>query len=802
MKVPLSWLREYVEFGATAEALADRLTFSGVEVEGIDRIGGTYEGVVVGEVMEILPHPNADRLRICKVSNGVEVLTVVCGAPNVAVSDKAPFAQIGAKLANGMTLARTRIRGEWSSGMLCAEDELGISDDHTGILQLSKDTRTGMPLAELLGPPDVVLDLEITWNRGDCLSIIGIAREVAALFGTRVKLPSVDFSEAGQQVDSMASVRVEDPDGCPRYTARVVTGIQQGASPQWMQKRLAMCGVRAISNVVDITNYVMLECGHPLHAFDYSLLKGHGIAVRRAKAGEKIRTLDGIDRQLGPENLVIADSERPVAVAGVMGGEGSEILAGTSDVLLEAATFNAAQIHSTCLKLGMATESSNRYERGVDPVGVDWASRRAVALMVQCAGGKAAKGVIDVFHRVPVPRKIRCTYATLDTLMGVMVPPERVVAILESLQIKVVSRNAESLVAEPPSFRPDLEIEADLIEEVARIHGLEGIPSAIPAAVVVPGMDDARTRAQQACRTVLTGLGFSEIMNYSFLSVASLDRIDPGDQGTRVVLPNPVSADFAIMRNSLVPQMIESLGRNFARQMTDARFFEMGRVFLKDPATGALCEEERVCLACMGRAVREGIKGKSPVTEEEMFLHMKGALGVFCEARGVQSIVLAKCDRPVCESGWAVSVTLDGRHAGFLGLVGWPVRKTWKVVEQIGIAELTLEPFLAKQQSRRGVQAIPAFPSVSRDVAMVVDESLTHDRIVEVIRNGAPKELTAVELFDIFRSEGLGHRRKSMAYTLVYRSLERTLTDEDANGYHESIKARLKKELNAEIREN
>ncbi|OGV86050.1 MAG: phenylalanine--tRNA ligase subunit beta, partial [Lentisphaerae bacterium RIFOXYB12_FULL_60_10] len=395
MKVPLSWLKEYVAVEATAEAIAERLTFSGVEVESIDAVGGTYDRLVAAEIIEVAAHPKADRLKLCKVHNGQGLLGVVCGAPNVVPGMKVVLAGEGAVLPNGMTITATRIRGEPSLGMLCAADEIGLSKDHTGLYELPAATLPGTPLVDILGSPDTVLDLEITWNRPDCLSLIGMAREVAALYGLPLRRPVVEYPETGPDVSTLTDVALEDALACPRYTARVVQGVRSGASPVWMQRRLERAGVRAISLVVDVTNYVMLECGHPLHAFDYHRLGGNRIVVRRARPGERIRTLDGVDRVLDPEVLVIADAERAVAVAGIMGGEGSEIGDSTGTVLLEAATFDPVRTHASVVRLGLSTESGYRYERRVDAAGVDWASRRAISLLVSEGGGTAARGVID-----------------------------------------------------------------------------------------------------------------------------------------------------------------------------------------------------------------------------------------------------------------------------------------------------------------------------------------------------------------------------------------------------------------------
>jgi len=801
MKVPVSWLKAYVDSEATPEQLAERLTFSGMEVGGIEKIGAHYEGVVVGEILAIDRHPSADRLTICRVHDGQKECRVVCGATNFTVGDKAPFAGVGASLPSGITIRKAKIRGEASEGMLCAEDELAISKDHSGLMLLPRDVRTGTPLNEILGPPDAVIDLEITWNRSDCLCIIGVAREVAALFGSKLKLPSVDFLEAGEPVDALTQVTIDDAVGCPRYTARVLTGATLKPSPFWMQRRLSLCGCRPINNVVDITNYVMLECGQPLHSFDYTLLANHEIIVRRARAGEKMATLDGIDRPITPAELLIADGHRPVAIAGVMGGAGSEIRDETHDVLLESACFDPATIHKTSVRLGLSTEASARFERSVDIGGVDWASRRAAALMVDLAGAVAAQGVVDVYPGQPAARTVTCRYQRTRDLIGVELADDKIASILESLELPMERRNRESCTVRVPTFRPDITLEADLIEEVARIHGLDQVPEAMPQAKVVPDADDAPTRAVMACRANLVGLGLCETMNYSFLSQDLLDTFGVDDAARRVVLPNPVSSDYAVMRNSLVPQMVDSLGRNLSRQVLDAAFFEIGKVFMKDDK-GAIKEEDRLCIGLMGKVGRGQLDARRPVDPDEMFLWIKGIVQAICASQHLEGMEFARIEKSGMESGWAVSISLGGRPCGVMGLLAEPIRRKWRLAEPVAVAEMSLRPVLARMSRVPQAKVVPAYPSITRDVAMFVNRDVTHEDVLKVIWKSAPPELTEVKLFDIFVTKVVGEARKSLAYSLIYRSLERTLTDEDANRYHEEIKKSLKSRLGAEIRES
>lgn len=800
MKVPISWLREYVDVEVTPEELAERLTFSGVEVEGIRRLGAGLEPLIVGEIVSFTKHPDADKLRLCQVNDGRQVLPVVCGATNFEVGDKAAFAPIGAQLPGGMRIEKRRVRGVESHGMLCAEDELGLSEDHGGILILDRSVSAGAPLAETLGLPDVVLELEITWNRPDCLSIIGMAREVAAILGKPLRLPVADLLESGAPVGESAAVSIEAPDRCPRYTARVLSGLTWKPSPLWMQHRLQRCGVRPISNIVDVTNYVMLECGQPLHAFDRSRLPGGRVTVRLARANETMTTLDGQVRRLTPDMLVIASETGPVALAGVMGGAGSDISAATRDVLLESASFDAPGTHRTSTALGLSTESSHRFERGLDPELSEWASRRATDLLVQLAGGTAARGVIDVYPRRAAPRRVTCRLARLQALLGISVPKDAVRRIFESLELAVESLDDEACVVRVPSFRGDLVLEADLIEEIARLHGLDQIPAAAPHGSISAGIDEAPAIQQARFRERLIGLGLQEILNYSFMSEKQLDWLGVENAATRLVLPNPVSSDHGVMRPALLPQMIFTLGHNRSRQTPKAGLFEIGRVYGRDSA-GKPCEDARVAVGLMGPVGRGTLAGRKAVEAEEMFGWLKGLLETVVRGQIGEDVVMEPGEHPLMEPGWCLAVLVGGTRLGMAGLMRQALREHWRIAEPVGLAELALAPLIAHADRRRTFGAVPVYPSITHDIALLVPEDTPHARVVETIRSAAPVELTDITLFDIFKGKAVGDGRKSMAYSLVYRSSERTLTDEEANRFDEAIRQALRQALNAEIRE-
>ncbi len=798
MRVPIGWLKDFVDLSESVGEIAERLTFAGIEVEGIETIGGRFEGVVVGEVRAVNRHPNADRLTVCTVFDGAQNLQVVCGAPNVRAGGKYPFAPLGAQLADGTVIRRAKIRGVESQGMLCAEDELGLSNDHAGLLEIPSDATPGRPLSEVLGPPETVLDLEITPNRPDCLSIIGIARELAALYRRPLRYPPFDFQDSVEAVPP--SVEVCDADLCPRYTARVLRGLQVGPSPDWMRRRLEHAGVRPISNLVDVTNYVMLELGHPLHAFDLARLAGGRIVVRRAIGGERIRTLDGVERALDSDILVIADAERPVAVAGVMGGEGSEIGPATTDVLLESASFQKASIRATARRLGLNTESSHRFARGVDVEGVERASRRAAALMLALAGGRA-DGFADCYPKRPERVSIRCRPSWIAALTGAPASAERAMEIFRSLEMDAAWRAADELEVVPPLFRGDIREEVDLVEEYARVEGLDRIPAPSPHARIVMEADDAGLRALAFARRQWIALGLTEVLNYSLLAPSLLKLF--GMDGNEVIrLPNALSEEYSALRPSLIPQIVETLGRNRFRQLRDGAVFEIGRVFRR-MNDGDHVEETRVAIALMGAIGRPLLDRRRPVTAEESWRWLRGLLDHWLAVIGAEQwdfIEQDYQDHHAFESGRSFAIRQEGVKIGCAGLIRRVIAAEWRILEPVAVAEIALEPVTRNAFRVRSARVPSVYPAVTRDIALVVSKDARHEEILRVIRRTAPRELESVELFDIYRGAGVPEGRKSMAYSLTYRSADRTLTDAEVESFHAAVVRALVQDLGAEIR--
>ena len=812
MKLPLSWLNEYIDVSDIAPTdLAERLTRAGLQVESIETVGAEplSDFFVVGEVLTC-DEIEGTHLHKTMVSDGNETMQVVCGAPNCRAGLKTVLAKIGAIVPDGgFKIKKGKLRGVESFGMLCSSKELNLpGGNHDGIMELPPDTTTGALARDVVGgdKPETVFDIEVTWNRPDALSVIGLAREFSAILHRPLKMPPVDFTESDTDVNDEVKVTVEDPVKCPRYTARVVTSVKDGPSPDFMAKRLEACGVRSLGLLVDVTNYVMLECGQPMHAFDYRTLAGRQIVVRAAKPGEKMKTLDGQDRTLDETMLMICDAEKPSAVAGVMGGEGSEIAEGTDHVLLESALFDPVSTKNTATKLGLATESSYRYIRGVDKDLADWASCRAAHLLQKYGEAVIAKGVVDVDNRQqPLNPDVTLDFDRARRLIGIPVGNDAMVFILEALGLKC--REAAPYAAKKavafgiPSWRWDLSLEADLVEEVARIYGLDNIPDTMPSAPSISPLSDAPFRAKEKVRATCLALGFTEAMHYSFLSAGELETFDPRGKAQWLALPDPVSAEYGVLRDSLMPQLMASLGRNATRQVEEAKLFEIGRVFGKG-ADGKPFEAERLALGFFGPIGRGALDRRRTMTAEEAILGIKGAVETLARRVHVGKIDFEPTDHPAFENGAALKIVLNGRPAGVCGALSAKMRHPYRLTTQLALAELDLAPLLKRTDAVAKLKPIPQFPAVKRDIAFVGGPEATFAAVSACIRKAAPKELTDIGIFDIFTSKDIGKGRRSFAYSLAFRSPDRTLTDDEVNRAFAKIASALKDELKVEVRDS
>jgi phenylalanyl-tRNA synthetase beta chain len=791
MLVPLSWLKEYVDITDTVEGLRDKLTFSGLEVEGVETVGADLAGCVVARIESVRPHPNADKLRLCDIVFGAEApLTVVCGAPNARPGLHAIFAPAGVTLPNGLKLEKRKVRGVESAGMLCAPDELGLPGGHDGLLELPESTAPGTPANTVLGGPEVVFDLEVTPNRPDCLSVVGIARELAALHGLPLRLPPVDFEESGPA--PTARLEVRDP-RCPRYVARELRAVALGPSPEWMQRRLTLAGVRPINNVVDVTNYVMLELGQPLHAFDLDRLTGGQVVVRPA-GGQPLRTLDGRERPLPPETLIIADAERPVAVAGVMGGAESEISTTTTTVLLESAAFSGPTVRATAKALDLHTESSYRFARGCDVAGVDFASRRAVHLLARLTAASVAPGAVEHYPAPPPAREVGLRWQRLRDLVGLPASAEDITARLTALGLTLLDQTDGEGRFGIPSFRGDLEREVDLIEEYARLKGLEEIPTPIPCARIVEGAEQHEFDGLSRLRHRLAGAGLQEILNYSLTAPAALDTLAATPAERRIVLPNPISADQSVLRTDLLPQMLETLARNKARQIDEVAFFELGKVFQAGASEPS--EAWRLAIGLLGPVGRPPLARRAEVTPGEMLSWIKAWVERLEPAPGAWRIEAA--DSPGLRRGHAARLWQGEEEVGRFGLLAPALGREHRLLAPVGLLEIGVGDTFLRPRAWAKAPVLPAHPCTRRDVALKVDPGVTHRQILDVIRAHAPRQLESVDLFDVFADAKLGGK-KSMAYAFTYRDPAKTLTDEEANSLHATLTARLREKIPAEI---
>ena len=832
MKVTLNWLKQYVDFNWSPAELEERLTMLGLEVEGTQTLGGEFEGIVVAQVVTRDKHPNADKLSVCRVNDGQGERQIVCGAQNFQAGDKVPMILPGnslpAKPGEAPFVIKVgKIRGVESHGMLCSPQELGLAEESDGLLILRADAVVGQPFAAYLGRQagDVIFDLEVTPNRPDLNSLVGIAREIAALTGNPLRLPAIPepAAPAGTpRAEELVAVRLADPDLCPRYTARVIRGVKIGPSPDWLRTSLERVGLRSINNVVDATNYVMLETGQPLHAFDYHLVArdpGPGlptIVVRRATAGEKFVTLDGRAHELSTETLLIADPEKGIALAGVMGGQNTEINPATVDVLLESAYFKPTNIRRTSKALELRTDASYRFERGADPGAADWASRRCAQLILETAGGTAAIGVVDSYPQPIEPRQISLRHAKVNELLGITLQPEEIEFHLGQLGLKILGRKARPVGApaatEPttfqiPTFRVDLKRETDLIEEVCRLHGVDKIPATPPRGAVGTNEYDAMHDQLDRVRRLLTGLGLQETQGQTLISSAAADLLSvppaaggatPAGNGP-VALANPLSSDMNVLRPSLLPGLLDALRHNVSRQNCDLALFEVGRVFQPGPA-GAT-ETRRVAFALTGRRQPVFWSGENREACFDLF-DLKGMLEEFLDQLGLRGLSWGKRAPGPALYLESASLLLGGKlPLGELGQLSPVIARRYDLRDPVLLAELDLTQLLARRATGRSFKALPAFPTIRRDVAMVVPEAITHDGVLGAIRQAKAPNLESVELFDVFRGKNIAEGHKSMAYALTYRSAEKTLTDVEVNTAHERVIARLRQDLQAVIRD-
>lgn len=792
MKLPYGWLKEFVPEAPPVGETAALLTGGGLKVDSVKPFTTAHEGIVVGEVVRVERHPNADRLTLCTVEAGGAAFEVVCGAPNVRAGRKYPFAQPGARLPGGRTIGAAKIRGVASQGMLCSAAEVGAGGDADGLLELDAKSVPGDPYVP--HPDEWVLDLEVTPNRGDALSVLGVARQLAALLGTSWKLPG-DRVPPAPGGNAGWSVSVDDPEGCGLYTARLLTGMKIGPAPEWMRNRLLACGMRPINNVVDATNYVLLEMGHPLHAFDLAKLSGTEIRVRRAEAGEIIRTLDGVKRSLSPEVLVIADAKEAVAVAGVMGGASSEISEKTGTVLLESAWFDPVRVRRGARHLGLATESSYRFERGVDPEGVVAASDRAAQLIAGIAGGTTASPLLAARGKLPERRAIAVRAGEVSGVLGIPLPAPRLRRYAELLGADVAGEG-DSFSITPPSWRLDLKAPADLVEEFAVLAGYRDIPSTMPVLEAGPPSPARREEGETAVREALLSSGFSEAQTFSFMSRSDLERVQGKDGPGAVVLANPQGEEQELLRTTLLPGLLRAASKNLAREAPGVALFEIGTVFRASPAAGGPAESASLALVGAGRSPQDVHR---PARQLD-FYDVKGALDSVAESLGIE-LAWRPENRTPFAGGRGAAVRLGGAEAGFAGELEREAAAAYELPAGTVAAEVALDGLLRSASGTVEVRAPARYPGVRRDLAVVVGEAVpAADVRAEIVRAGGPL-LESAGVFDLYRGKQLASGTKSIAFRLVFRSPERTLTEPEADEAVAGIVRALGASLGARLRE-
>ena len=815
MKVTLNWLKQYVDFNWSVEETTEHLTMLGLEVEGVQKIAGAFEGIVVSQVITRDKHPNADKLSVCRVNDGTGERQIVCGAQNFKAGDKVPLILPGASLPpkpgekEPFTIKVGKIRSVESHGMMCSHEELGIDPEaighkkEDGLLILREDAKVGQPLAEYLGRSgsDVVFDLEVTPNRPDLNSVIGIAREIAAVTGNPLRIPEVTLPFGKEKAESLVTVRVENSEACPRYTARIVKGVKVGPSPDWLKSALEKVGLRSISNVVDVTNFVMLEIGQPLHAFDFHLIAKDAsgkptIVVRNALDGEKFTTLDSQQRTLSAKDLLIADEQKGIALAGVMGGLNTEINNLTVDVLIESAYFKPQTIRATSKKLELRSDSSYRFERGGDVDICDWASQRAAQLILQTAGGELADGMVEVFPNPPKHKEITLRHRKVCELLGVAITPGQNVKFLEQLGFKLIVNNGEEFcTVSIPSYRVDMKREVDLIEEIARLYGVNKIPSTPPRGAIGSNAYDSIHDQLAQVRNILAGLGLNETQGQTLISGASAKMVSE----LPVPLSNPLSSDMDVLRPSLIPGLLDALRHNVSRKNMDLALFEVGRVF--SDVNGQTKESRNVAIAITGQRALPFWSGGERDAKFDAY-DLKGLVEELLESMGLRGVTYSTVAEKSSLYLESAAVTLGGKlPLGTFGQLLPTLAKNCDLRDAVFIAEFNLDTLLARRNPSKSFKALPQFPSSRRDVAMIVAEATTHEAVLQAVKQAKPANLETVELFDVFRGKNVPEGHKSLAYAFTYRAVDKTLTEAEVNASHTKIVEACKAQLQAAMRE-
>jgi phenylalanyl-tRNA synthetase beta chain len=809
MKVSLNWLKEYIPVNFSPDELADKLTMAGLEVEGIESRFDYLENITISRVEKTEKHSNADKLTVCMVNVGDKTIQIVCGAPNVREGLVVPCALPGTVLPGDFKIKKNKIRGEKSAGMLCSGKELKLDIDASGIMELDNDLIPGTSLAEALDFSDYTFEVDLTPNRPDCLSVIGVAREIGAFSEPKTKITYPDFTLSDKNSGSFsitehAKVDIKDSDLCPRYSGGLLLDVEVGPSPFWLQQKLESVGLTPINNIVDVTNYVLMETGQPLHAFDYDVLARGEIIVKRAGETIDFTTLDGKEHKLEPDTLMICDGEKPVAIAGVMGGENSEISDNTTRVLVESAYFNPLSIRKTAKKTGINTDASHRFERGVDPEGTINALNRAVELMSQLSGGIKAKDIIDNY---PLKQKlivIDVNTDALNTRLGTNLSTDEIKNLIESVEFKVDKVKENLLSVTVPSFRVDVTRPEDLSEEVARLWGYNNIKMTLPKVSALGEQLNPMIGLRSKARDIMNGFGFSEAINYDFSSPKACSNLllEEGDERTRVEkILNPISEEMAVLRTSLVPGLLESMKRNNAQQIETLKLFETGNVFLATKKDSLPDEIEMIAGLWTGARYNDSVHNKKADCD---FFDLKGVVQGFLEGLNINDCVYERVlekEYPYYSQGYAAVVKKDGDLIGALGQIKLEVLKSYNIKQTAFIFEMDMKTLLSLIPEKTTAEILPKYPAISQDITIIIDSNIEAGLISKELDLLVQKENLAEEayLFDFFEGNPLAEGKKSFSFRIIYRSSSKTLKEKKVKALHSRICESLISRFNADL---
>ncbi len=797
MKVTLNWLKEFVDFSLSASQVADALTMAGLEVEEVSTGVRNFSRVVVGKIVKSQKHPDADHLSLCQVDVGGNILPIVCGAPNACEGLKAPLALDGSVLLNDLKVETRKIRGFESQGMLCSEAELGLSDRSEQLMELSADAEVGQDLENVLGAADVIFDINVTPNRPDCLSVIGIAREIAAMTGSKLVRPEVKIAEFTDAIEKYMAVDVKDAERCFRYSGRYLRNISINPSPFWMASRLHAVGVRAINNIVDVTNYVMMEVGQPLHAFDYRLLEGNKIIVRTAEAGERFTTLDGQEHELDQESLLICDAAKPVALAGIMGGLNSEVQPDTSAVFLESAYFEPTNIRRTSKKLELSTESSRRFERGIDPNGTLYAMNRAAALMVELADAQVVGDAIDNYPHNVTPVEIDLSVHQSNVWLGVSQKREQIAEMLFSIELAVEQKNGDTIHATVPTFRPDLTRPIDLVEEIARLYGYDNVEPNVAPHINQLQEPNPRVLFRDYVRQILSGMGFRETCNLSLIHKKNGQDFLP-QKTDFVALLNPLSEDLSVFRPNMIISLLTSVAYNRNRQMHDMRLFEIGNVAWKEKGHSVKTEKTQIAGILAGHRQENAWYGKA---KEFDFYDIKGVVEGLLEKLGIEKVTQESAHN-VFWGTESSKVIVDGKSCGAFGKIADDVLALFKIkTNDLFAFYFDFDKLFENRQNEKIYEPVPRFPSVPFDLALLIEVNVSAGNLEKEIWKSGGENLVDVRLFDYYKGEQVESGKKSVAFSLTFSSKERTLSDDEIENVIDQILAHLSEQFGAQLRD-